>query len=227
MKSLFSFITFLSITFYNAQGLKNFSTPKGYTKIAESKGDLDKDGKDEVVLIFDTDQKASASIDYPEFKDYKRVFYILKNVDNSLKVWKENSTVLFSSGMGFYPEENTPPGISIKNNALTISQAFNTNSRHTQNYSHTFRYQNGDFFLIGSHDQFEDTCDFSFLNEINFSTEKVIVDKEYSSCDDETKAPDPSHKEFTHKMRTLIKMNDFTIGKHRFRIPGSTDDFIF
>ena len=59
MKILFSFLVFLSVTGFYAQNLKNFSIPNGYTKIAEAKGDLDKDGKDEVVLVFDTNIKAS------------------------------------------------------------------------------------------------------------------------------------------------------------------------
>jgi hypothetical protein len=55
----------------------------------------------------------------------------------------------------------------------------------------------------------------------------VIVDREYSSCDEDTKVPENSHKEFTHKFPALIKMNDFFIGDHKFRIPGLKEDFVF
>ncbi|WP_318846267.1 hypothetical protein [Chryseobacterium sp. JV558] len=226
MKFVFPFLVILSVTSLSAQSLKNFSLPKGYTQIAEIKGDLDKDGKDETVLVFDTNIKASDSQDLEGTSDYKRVFYILKNENGSSTIWKENSTVLFSSGFGFYPSDNDL-GIKIKNNCLIIEQQFFTNSRHTQHYTHTFRFQNGDFFLIGSYDHFEDTCDFSFTNEINFSTGKVIVDKAYSSCDDETKIPKNFHKEFTHKLQNLIRMNDFKIGEHKFKIPGLKEDFVF
>ncbi|WP_426481519.1 hypothetical protein [Chryseobacterium sp. R2ACT005] len=226
MKSAFHFLIFLSVTSLSAQNLKNFSVPKGYTQIAEAKGDLDKDGKDETILIFNTNIKASDKQNLEGTNDYKRVFYILKNENRSLKVWKENSTLLFSSGFGFYPSDNTLE-INIKNNCLIIEQQFFTNSRHTQQYKHTFRFQNGDFYLIGSHDHFEDTCEFSFTNEINFSTGQVIVDREYSSCDDDTKVPENSHKEFSHKFPALIKMNDFPIGDHKFKVPGSKEDFVF
>ncbi|MGU3375506.1 hypothetical protein [Chryseobacterium sp. M5A1_1a] len=226
MKNLFSIITILFVTLSNAQHLKDFSVPKGYKKITEVKGDLDKDGKDEVVMVFDTTQKESENESYSGRKDYKRVFYILKNGRGSLKIWKENSTLLYSSGMGFYPEDNILE-ILIKNNCLVAHQQFFTNSRHTQVFKHTFRFQNGDFYLIGAHDNFNDTCDFDFTNEINFSTGKVIVDKEYSSCDDDTKVPENFHKEFTYKLQSLIKMNDFKIGEHKFKIPGLKEDFIF
>jgi len=226
MKHFFSFLVVLSATSLYAQNLKDFSVPKGYTKITETKGDLDKDGKEETVLIFNTNIKASDTQNAEGTNDYRRVFYILKKGNNGLKVWKENSAILFSSGFGFYPSDNTLT-INIKNNCLIIEQLFFTNSRHTQKYKHTFRFQNGDFYLIGSHDHFEDTCDFSFTNEINFSTGQVIVDREYSSCDDDTKVPENSHKEFSHKFPTLIKMNDFFIGDHKFKIPGSKEDFVF
>ncbi|WP_185248927.1 hypothetical protein [Chryseobacterium bernardetii] len=80
MKKLISFITILFLTIPYAQNLKNFSVPKGYKKVMEVKGDLDKDGTDETVLVFNTDKTAS---DYSEKKDYKRVFYILKFLGKS------------------------------------------------------------------------------------------------------------------------------------------------
>ncbi|MGN7759755.1 hypothetical protein ACTJIV_20050 [Chryseobacterium sp. 22532] len=217
MKQLFSLAASLLIVEFYAQNLKYFTAPKGYQKIAEAKGDLDKDGQDETVIIFNTDKK----INTDDHDDFLRIFFILKNIDGKLKIWKQNNTVLFSSGMGFYSEDNTPPELSIKNNTLSITQIFNTNSRHTQTYQHTFRFQNGDFYLIGSHDRFEDTCEFNYLTEINFSTGKVITDEEYSSCDDEEKdIPKDIHKEFVHPFKTLIKMNNFRIGENKFKVPG-------
>jgi hypothetical protein len=217
MKQLFSLAASLLIVEFYAQNLKDFTAPKGYQKIAEAKGDLDKDGRDETVIIFNTDKK----INTDDYDDFLRTFFILKNIDGKLKIWKQNNTVLFSSGMGFYSEDNTPPELSIKNNTLSITQIFNTNSRHTQTYQHTFRFQNGDFYLIGSHDRFEDTCEFNYLTEINFSTGKVITDEEYSSCDDEEKdIPKDVHKEFVHPFKTLIKMNNFRIGENKIKVPG-------
>ncbi|KMQ59319.1 hypothetical protein ACM46_19515 [Chryseobacterium angstadtii] len=217
MKKLFFLFVPLLMISLQAQNLKDFSVPKGYQKVAEAKGDLDKDGKDETVIIFNTDKKTNLN----DRDDFLRSFFILKDIDGKLKIWKENNSVLFSSGMGFYSEDNAPPEISIKNNSLSITQIFNTNSRHTQTYKHTFRFQNGDFYLIGSHDRFEDTCDFNYLNEINFSTGKVIVDEEHSSCDEDEKViPKDIHKELIHPFKTLIKMNNFKIGENKFKIPG-------
>lgn len=224
MKQLFSLATSLLLVVFHAQNLNDFKVPKGYQKISQAKGDLDKDGKDETVIIFNTDKKVKKN----DREDFPRTLYILKTIDGTLKIWKENNTLLFSSGMGFYPEDNAPPEISIKNNSLSITQIFNTNSRHTQTYKHTFRFQNGDFYLIGSYDRFEDTCDFDYLNEINFSTGKVIVDEEHASCDeDERVIPEDIHKEFTHPFKALIKMNNFRIGENKFKIPGLKKDIFY
>lgn len=226
MKKLFSLISVILFTVVYAQNLNNFSIPKGYQKVTEIKGDLDKDGKDEVVLVFNTDKTASDHGTATDEKDYKRVFYILKNDQGSLKIWKENSTLLYSSRMGFYPDGNLLD-IQIKNNCLVVEQTFSSNSRHTQTSKHTFRFQNGDFYLIGSYDNFADNCEFDFTNEINFSTGKGIVDNEYSSCDDGAKIPENYYKEFIYKLKTLIKMDDFKIGEHRLKIPGLKEDFVF
>lgn len=226
MKKLLSCIIILFFTISYAQNLKNFTVPRGYKKVTEVKGDLDKDGKDETVIVFDTDKTASDDERTPGKKDYKRVFYILKNEQGQFKIWKENSSLLYSSGLGFYPNDNIL-NVQIKNNCLVVEQSFFSNSRHTQINKHTFRFQNGDFYLIGAYDNFKDTCEFDFTNEINFSTGKVIVDREYSSCDDETKIPENVYKEFIHKFKPLIKMNDFKIGEHKFKILGMKEDFVF
>ncbi|MBL1219215.1 hypothetical protein JET18_00065 [Chryseobacterium sp. L7] len=224
MKNILCFSALVCVTGFHAQNLKDFSVPEGYKQIAEAQGDLDKDGKAETVLIFNTDIKSNLN----DREDFPRTLFILKNIDGRQKIWQESKTFLVSSGTGFYAESNSPPEISIKNNSLTITQIFNTNSRHTQTYKHTFRFQNGDFYLIGSHSRFEDTCDFNDLNEINFSTGKVIIDYERSSCDDEEKdIPKDYHKEFTHQFKTLIKMNKFRIGENKFKIPGSDKEIYY
>ncbi|MBO6201853.1 MAG: hypothetical protein J6N74_09575 [Chryseobacterium sp.] len=57
MKKIFSFLVLFLFTMSQSQELKDFIIPKGYEKILETKGDLDKDGKDETVMVFNTDKK--------------------------------------------------------------------------------------------------------------------------------------------------------------------------
>lgn len=222
MKIPFFAAVLLSLNF-QAQNLKDFNIPKGYQKIAEAKGDLDKDGKEETVFVFNTHIKSNSKFDGNN--GVVRALYIIKNNNGKSRIWKENRTLLFSSGTGFYPQDNSLK-IEIKNNTFTVEQQFSTNSRHTQAYRHIFRFQNGDFYLIGSRDEFDDTCDFEFLNEINFSTGKAVIDKKYSSCDDDAEIPDDYHKEFIHPFKPLIRMDDFRIGENKIKVPGS-DEYLY
>lgn len=217
MKNFLSFFTLISFTILQSQELKDFAVPKTYEKILETKGDLDKDGKDEIVMIFNITPREEVS---------GRKLYILKDVNGKSKIWKENSTLIFDNKLGFYPADNEL-NISIKNNSLNISQMYFTNSRHTDTSKYTFRFQNGDFYLIGASIQFDDTCEFNFKNEVNFSTGKVIIDEQFSDCDDgsDRKIPENYYKEFTHKFNKLIKMNDFKIGENEIKVPNSTKSF--
>ncbi|MBW7675695.1 hypothetical protein [Chryseobacterium chendengshani] len=220
MKNLFLFIALIISTFLHSQELKNFTIPKNYEKILEVKGDLDKDGKEETVIIFNTNIKTKS-------EGLERKFYILKNISGNLKIWKENSTIIIDSKFGFYPTTNEL-NVMIKHNCLIISQHFFTNSRHSETSKYTFRFQNGDFYLIGVQHQLDDTCDYNVINEVNFSTGKVIIDEDYSTCDDEkTDIPKDFHKEIIHKFTTLIKMNGFRIGENKFKIPQSNKYFYY
>jgi len=221
MKLFLSFLAFTIFSTYQSQELKDFIIPKGYEKVLETKGDLDKDGKEETVIVCNTSEKI-------ENQGFKRKFYIVKNIQGSPKIWKENSAILNSSEAGFYPEDNKLE-IQIKNNCLVISQSFNSNSRHTDTTKYTLRFQNGDFYLIGAFNKFEDTCEFIFVNDVNFSTGKVIVDETYGECDGagNRKIPQDVHKEFIHKFGALIKMNEFRIGENKFKIPNSKKYFTY
>ena len=223
MKKILSFLVIFLFTFSYSQELKDFAIPKGYEKILETKGDLDKDGKDETVIVFNTDKTPDS-----ESPGLVRKFYILKNINGKLKIWKENSNLIFDSKEGFYPESNALE-LTIKNNCLVIFQSYFSNSRHTVTSKNTYRFQNGDFYLIGALVQFDDTCEFNFTDEINFSTGKVIVSEEYSDCDDGSnrKIPENYHKEFTYKLPKLIKMNEYKMGKNEIKIPNSKKSFNF
>jgi len=221
MKKILSCLVIFLFTFSYSQELTDFTIPKGYEKILEMKCDLDKDGKDETVLVFNTDLKTKS-------EGLERKLYILKNINGKLKVWKENSNLIFDSKEGFYPSDNQLE-LSIKNNCLIILQSYFSNSRHTVTSKNTFRFQNGDFYLIGALVKFDDTCEFNFKSEANFSTGKVIIDDQYSDCDSgyEREVPKNYYKEFTQKLPKLIKMNDYKMGTNEIKIPNSKKTFNF
>ncbi len=198
------------------------SLPSGYVKVLEAKGDLDKDGVEEIVYVFNTDVKVAE-------KGFERELFICKTFNNNVKVWKNNKSVLWYSNDSFYSENGITLSVEMSNNTLIISQTRNTNSRHTQTSKTIFRYQNEDWFLIGSTFNFDDTCAFSYQYDINFSTKKVIVDETYDSCDDDDDKNQPKdlNKGFKYPFLAIPRMDGFTPGSCNLKIPNSDRYFYY
>ncbi|KQR71827.1 hypothetical protein [Pedobacter sp. Leaf176] len=220
MKSLLVLILFFSLNTV-AQISKKLVGPKGYTKILEATGDLDKDGLNEVVIAYNTNRRNDST-------GFKRELWIYKIVNSSLKLWKQNSSVLWNSNdCGFCLDAGVNLSLEIKNNTIIIAQTFQHNSRHYSTHRNIFRYQNGDWYVIGSRYNDYDTCDFDFKYDINFSTNQVIVDYTFGDCDDNTPIPKDSQLKFKYPFKSIPKMDGFTAGKTEIKIPNSKKYFYY
>jgi hypothetical protein len=221
-KLIFLFFGFLIISFpITAQTMPDFAPTKNYKIITETKGDLDKDGIDEIVYVFDTDK--------PDGKNgLKRILYICKQLDGKIKVWKSNGSILRSNkDCGFCIDAGVNLSIKIKNNTLITEQSFNHNSRHFSTWKNIYRYQNADWFLIGSTYDDYDTCDFDYKYDINFSTKQVSVAYTYGDCDDGKKIPKDSFYNFKYPFKTVPKMDGFTPGRAELKIPANGKYFYY
>ncbi len=204
-----------------AQQFADFIEPAGYSKVLEAAGDLDKDGIDDRVLVYNTNKKDG---DHGLF----RVMYICKIVKGSLKLWTKNTTVLRSSAdCGFCVDSGINLSVKIKNNTLIIDQTFNHNTRHYSAHKNIFRYQNGDWFLIGSTFRDYDTCDFDFKYDINFSAKEISIAETYGDCDEEKKVPADRFYHFKYPFDGLPKMQGFRPGQMEIRRPGSKKYFYY
>ncbi len=160
--------------------------PKTYVKVKEVRGDLNKDGIDEVVSVYNTDKKQ-------EDTGFSRVLYIFKIENGKRILVKKNTNILRNStDSGFYNASNSYDiepidTLFIKNNTLVIQQKRFHNSRRATQSKLIFRYQKKDWFLIGSTCRYYDTCLFNDVHDINFSTNKIHITKDTSSCDDDEK----------------------------------------
>jgi len=221
MKLLLTFLVLISIKSYS-QALPNFKVPTGYNLVDQAEGDLDKDGIKEIVYAYNTTRNNGE-------KGFDRELYICKRVGGKLKLWKKNTTVLWKSkDCGFYAEEGVPFEMSISKNTLIISQTFNHNSRHTSIYNSIFRYQNKDWYLIGSTYSNADNCDYDFTYDVNFSINKVEISETYGSCDGDDK-PLPKDEFFTFRyvFKNIPKMDGYTPGKMDVKIPNSKKSFYY
>ncbi|RZK01429.1 MAG: hypothetical protein EOO46_20355, partial [Flavobacterium sp.] len=122
--------------------MKDLKIPKGYKEVARTKGDLDNDGKEEVVIAFETNK-----VDKDSF--FTKELYICKVREAKLKLWKKNTTVLFSKRDSYEDNDNVP-NLQIRQNTLIIEQAYHGSSRGFESYKDIFRFQNNNWFLIGA-----------------------------------------------------------------------------
>ena len=204
----------------NAQKLIEFSVPKEYNKITEVFGDLDKDGINEIVYIYDTNISTDEG-------NFKRELYICKQSENKIFLWKKNKTVIWNSkDYGFY--NDSLPQLEIENNTLIVKQKFQSNSRHQTVYKNIFRFQNNDWFLIGATTSNSDNCLWDFEDDINFSTKKVRIYKHYDSCEDN--GPEPQKDEeynFKYPFKETPKMDNFFPGKTHIQMQKQEMNFSY
>ena len=195
MKQKTLYLVLLFIIGLNIINAQEFKLPKNCTVFKTVLGDLDKDGIDEKVLVCNINQTSNPK------DNWDRKFFILKQKDDKWILWKENSTILNSSkecGFCFSAEDDPLKKVEIKNNTLLVEQEFYNNSRRTESHKLIFRFQNKDWFLIGSRYRHWDNCDFNNLYDINFSTNQIIITKETGSCDDEPGKDSKSVKTYNY-----------------------------
>ena len=220
MRYLLIMLGLLSIE-TSAQQLIEFKPPVGYTKVLEAKGDLDKDGIDEMVFAYNTDRQDNDLGAY-------RILYICKLESGKLKLWKKNTSVLRSSKQcGFCVDEGIDLSLVIKNNTLAVSQTFNYNSRHYGTNKNIFRFQNGDWYLIGSTFSDYDTCAFDYKYDVNFSTKQVSVAYTYGDCDEGKEIQKDWFSKFKYPFASIPKMDGFKPGKAEHKIPNSKAFFYY
>jgi len=142
-------------------------TPNSFKILDEIEGDLDKDGVSEKVIVYDTEKETDFGTE--------RQIYIYKKNNDKWELWEKSIGAILPSqhgGMMGDPFE----GISIERNCIVINHF--GGSRQKWNYTHRFRYQSGDFQLIGATVTFGSPCDYFFTFDYNLSNGKINYEKE-------------------------------------------------
>lgn len=189
-------------------------------KEAEVLGDLDKDGIDEKIIVTNTSEQTDFGI--------TRKISIFKLEDKEWKLWHESMGAVLPSehgGMMGEPFE----GISIANGCIIINHF--GGSRSKWSYTHTYRYQKNDWYLIGATISFgEPACEWNTF-DYNLSTGKLEVKKNKYACDDEAldAAVEDSTFEYSTsiKLDTLPHMDGFYPGDNKVQVPNQKDIFYY
>jgi len=151
--------------------------PVNYTIVDSVKGDLNKDGIEELVIVYNTEKEKEDT-----FESVPRELIIYKKIKDNWMVWKKSKSAVYGSRDGGMMGD--PFGeIEIKNGILLVSQ----NGGSSWKWGHTdkYRYQNGGFYLIGYSSTYGKPCEYWTEIDFNLSTGKMVIKKEYDSCENE------------------------------------------
>lgn len=167
-------LCFITIQFLQAQKLP---LPAGYTIKDTISGDLDKDGVKELVVAYNTKPQGD-----DEFESIPRELIIYKQKNGNWTVWKRSMQALYGSRDGGMMGDPFG-GITIQNGLLLITHDGGSSWKwgHTDKY----RYQNGEFYLIGYTSGYGKICEYWEQVDFNLSTGKMMVKKEYEECENE------------------------------------------
>lgn len=179
MKKILSALLLLCTLSISAQDAvdKSFKkyVPLGYELYEVIKGDLNKDGEEDCVIIFQEINKANlVKNSYGEIDNRNRrgILVLIKKQNNYVVVSK-NYSCLLSNNEDNMNYESTEESMFISNNKFYISY---THGRDGE-WKYTFRYQNGNMELIG-YDALRARGG-TILSEVsvNFSTKKKLYKK--------------------------------------------------
>ena len=174
MKEAIYILTFL-VTLVHVTYGQELPIPNNYTVIDAVSGDLDKDSIPELVVAYNTAHENEIDGVVREL-----IIYRLKN--NKWTEWKKSEQALYGSKNGGLMGD--PFGeIAIKNGILLISQ--NGGSSWKWEFTDKYRFQNGEFYLIGYSSIVGKLCEYWKDVDFNLSTGKMIIKKEYEECENE------------------------------------------
>jgi hypothetical protein len=172
MKKSIQILAILLLTSLTALGQK-IPVPENYSIVDTVTGDLDKDGRKELVVAFNTSKDDGVD-------GVPRELIIYKLENKGWTIWKKSRQALYGSRDGGMMGD--PFGeIKIENGILLISQ--NGGSSWKWDYTDRYRYQEGEFYLIGYISNYGKPCEYWQEVDFNLSTGKMIVKKEYEDCE--------------------------------------------
>lgn len=181
--------------------------PNGYELFSRTEGDLNKDGKTDVVLMIKaTDPKKWVDDEYRgRLNRNRRGLIILFKRDGGYELAAENDECFTSEnedGCAYYPPELS---LSIQKNILVLNYAYGRYGY----WEYIFRYQNNDFELIGYNSY---SCRGGVtlgITEVNFST-RTYVHKENVNAEEEDEEEVFKVKTVKFKRKNLIKLTEIT-----------------
>lgn len=196
-----------------ADDIKDF-TPKYWELKQIAYGNLDDDESDEAVAVY---EMPSA-----DREDAEQVLAIYKKQNGKWKMTRQTSAPLLSSQSGGMMG-NPFNGISIAKKSIVIDHF--GGSRDKWEYTHRYRFQNGDWFLIGASASFGAPCDYWVKFDYNISTGDATYQKTVENCENGEKKVVQSQK--LNKKITPPKMKAVIPGNSTFKFPNVKNEIYY
>lgn len=218
------FYVILEMNFINAQKFDERIVGKyfveiedtvSYKKIAEVLGDLDNDGVNDKVVVFQTNINT-------EF-GFKRELCIYKGINNSYKLWYKSNKIIGcdeAGGMIGDPFEK----IYIKNKCVVICQ---NGGDYNKWYSRNIlRWQNEKWQLIGLTLKRIFPLNYVEIIDYNLSTGMIIYEKQWDG--DNQYIKENIKKKYFLKLDSLPSLDEMSFeGRNKIQIPDSDIIFYF
>lgn len=190
--------------------------PMGYTLLGEADGDLDKDGIDERVLVYDTGKEG----DFGTLRE----LIIYQQKGDEWAIWKDQLGGVLPSKQGGMMGDPFS-GIGIENGAIVIEHF--GGSADKWSYLHRFRYQNTAFELIGT------TIGFGRLPlewtqvDYNLSTGGIELSVRKDDENEEAEVAEIPVEKFQQKPVTPYLLDGFVPGDNELKIKGKKELLYF
>lgn len=172
-KTISILTSFLTLSFA-ALG-QEISIPDNYSIVESVIGDLNKDDIDELVVVYNIGTEN-------DIEGVSRELIIYKAENEKWTVWKKSRQAILASNSGGVwgdPFEE----ITIRNGILHITHY--GGSRWRWGYIDKYRFQNGEFYLIGFASLYGAPCEYFETVDFNLATGKILVKKEFQACNSE------------------------------------------
>lgn len=186
--------------------------PARYQAIKEVQGDLDRDGKPEKIVVYNT------APDTAETGGVEREVVIYKQQGNQWKPWQRSRTAVGGSRDGGMMGDPFVD-IEVKNGILLVYHW--GGSRQKWNITDKYRFQNNQLELIGYRNYFGAPCDYWEEFDYNISTGKVVYSIEYEECEtaDTQRVYKREHEVFLHRLKKKITFKDRHMWEHKMVTP--------
>lgn len=191
--------------------------PDGFVEIMRTSGDLDNDGTDELVIVFENGISTAWG---PE-----RELDIYKLNNNTWELWNKSVGAIMSEeegGMMGDPFMN----LYIERGCIVVEHF--GGSREKWGYTHRFRFQNNEWDLIGTTANYGAPCEGWENYDYNLSTGKINIHKTKENCEDvnnDTEVIEETTDDYSYeyKLDTLPSLGNFRIAQQSIPLPEGKD----